>query len=123
MKRLCLECSAPIAHTQGSRCARCQAAIDQRISARNNAELGGSGGRWQAIRKQVYEQQEGRCARCGNPLPRYFEVDHIVPRAEFRKGTAQGQPSSTENLQALDRECHLEVTRLRRRMRRNGVAI
>lgn len=123
MRRLCLECAVVIPVTSGSRCAAHQAAFEARQSARSNAEFGGSGGRWQSIRREVYERQEGRCARCGNELEGYFEVDHVVPRAAFRAGEAAGDPSALSNLQAVHPGCHAEIEGSRRqaaKRRRSG---
>lgn len=108
VNRLCVECSAVIAVRQGSRCTDCAAALEARQTARNNAEFGGSGGRWQSLRRQVLARQEGRCARCGNELGTSFEVDHVRPRAQFRgpNTEALGHPSRLENLQAMCRPCH-----------------
>lgn len=119
MKRLCLDCGAL---THGSRCAPCLAALEARMQAKHNAEMGGSGGAWQAMRREVVQRQEGRCARCGNELGTSWEVDHVVPRAVFR---ARGEPvpAGTANLQALCKPCHQAKTVAQRRMRRNGVAI
>ena len=57
--------------------------------------------RWAAVRRQVLDSANWRCAACG----RYAnEVDHIVP---LRKG---GDAWALDNLQALCRRCHIEKT-------------
>lgn len=106
MRRPCLDCGVLIGHLDGSHCGTCKARIERRLQAKRNAQFGGSGGRWQTLRKQAFERQEGRCARCGNELGTSFEVDHVVPRSA-------GGGSAPENLQALHRECHQAVTRAR----------
>lgn len=115
MNRLCLDCAVVINVGQGSRCVTCQAGFEQRNQAKKNAELGGSGGAWETIRKRVYERQEGRCARCGSELNGRYEVDHIRPRSDFRR---LGLPvdNSAANLQALDPACHKVLTAERRAM-------
>lgn len=116
MNRLCLRCSAPISHTEGSRCSACAAAYEAAIQARKNAEFGGSGGAWQTIRKKVFEAQGGLCKRCGGVLEAY-EVDHIIPREEFRRVGAPVS-NSLSNLQALCKACHAVLTAARRRQAR-----
>lgn len=103
---LCLRCGKRI--DRGSYCALCLGARERREQARKNREFGGSGGRWQTIRRQVFARQEGMCARCGRELQGQFEVDHVVPRAA-------GGGNELENLQALHVECHRAVTRTRER--------
>lgn len=84
------------------------------IQARDNAELGGSGGAWQTLRRQAYAAQKGVCAGCGLPMVGRYEVDHVIPRSEFRAGRAIGDPNAAGNLQALHRECHAARTAARR---------
>lgn len=102
--------------SSGSRCSACEAAYLGAIQARKNAEFGGSGGRWQTIRREVYARQEGRCAKCGNELGTSFEVDHVRPRA-------LGGQSVPENLQALcPKPCHLEKSSRDRQQLKRFVA-
>jgi hypothetical protein len=53
----------------------------------------------ETLKKQVAASQQWKCARCGNLLSAFFEVDHIL--ALWRGGS-----NDKSNLQALDRECH-----------------
>lgn len=110
MKWMCLDCGTLTEQAGGSRCPACQGAFEQRLSARRNAEMGGSGGRWQTIRRQVRDRQEGRCAICGSEFGMSFEVDHIRPRSAFRAEQGAAAASSSSNLQALCRPCHQAKT-------------
>lgn len=113
MNRQCLDCGAVVNVVKGSRCEACEARFQLRLTRSKNAEFGGSGGRWQTIRREVYARQEGRCAGCGVDLDGKYEVDHVRPRSEFRVPSSESrvQASATENLQAVCRECHLAKTR------------
>lgn len=120
MNRLCAQCGVVINVREGSLCASCGAAREAALQRRRNAEFGGSGGRWQTIRRQVLEAQGGCCKRCGHSLEgERFEVDHIIPRAEFRRVGAPVS-NSQANLQALCVPCHGVLTAARREQARRA---
>ena len=55
-------------------------------------------------RMLCYHSQGGRCNDCKLPLPKVFDVDHIVPKWA-------GGGSEQANLQALDKACHSKKTK------------
>ena len=67
--------------------------------SRNHAALDRR--RWRRVRRQVLDRDGWRCRECG----RYGnEVDHVRP---LKDG---GQPYALDNLQTLDRGCHIRKT-------------
>lgn len=55
-------------------------------------------------RMLCFHSQGGRCNECKLPLPKAFEVDHILPKWA-------GGVSEQSNLQALDKHCHSKKTK------------
>jgi 5-methylcytosine-specific restriction endonuclease McrA len=115
MNRRCLSCMTIVSVGDGSRCAACLTQARRGQTPRTNEELGGSGGRWQAIRRQVFDAQGGRCQMCSCSIEETpYEVDHITPRAQFRAAGVTVD-NSLANLRALCKPCHREVTAAQRR--------
>ena len=59
--------------------------------------------RWRALRLVILERDGWRCRQCGGAGR--LEVDHVTPLA---RGGARYDP---DNLQTLDRACHVKKTR------------
>lgn len=58
------------------------------------------GGRaWYAMRRQVFAEQKGVCAMCGNLLIGQWALDHIQPHS-------RGGSDDRSNLQGLCHDCH-----------------
>ena len=66
--------------------------------------------RWERRRKQIVERASGECERCGNGTS-VFEVHHH----RYRRDAAPWEYFDHE-LAALCPKCHLEITRLKRRL-------
>ncbi len=61
-------------------------------------------GRWQAVRRAVFERDGWRCVACGRAGR--LECDHITP---FQREPGQ-DPYDPNGLQTLCRSCHLAKT-------------
>ena len=59
--------------------------------------------RWEYVRKQVFERDGYKCRSCGKHG--WLECDHVVP---LKNG---GDPWNMDNLQTLDKHCHVKKTR------------
>ena len=53
----------------------------------------------ETTKKIVAANQQWKCARCGELLTAFYEIDHII-------GLWRGGTNDPSNLQALHRECH-----------------
>ena len=57
---------------------------------------------WARLRKQVFDRDEYKCVICGKHKGR-LECDHIIP-------LAKGGSNRMDNLRAVCRDCHFELT-------------
>jgi len=67
---------------------------------------------WARIRAAALERDGYRCRLCGRPGR--LEVDHIRPVRTFpagQRGERPGQADHPDNLRALCRPCHRDITR------------
>ena len=55
------------------------------------------------LERKVLCEQQYNCNDCGKQLDEYFQIDHIVRRAD-------GGTNDRENLQALCQPCHAKKT-------------
>lgn len=68
--------------------------------------------RWRALRQVILARDGYRCTICG--AAGRLEIDHRVPVSAFPKdqrGERPGMADHPDNLRALCRSCHVEITR------------
>lgn len=63
---------------------------------------------WELLRRQVWEEQEGRCFKCRRRLPLHMmHAAHLEPLGMGRSRNNPKSPANKrENVRGLDQTCH-----------------